>query len=116
MHIYRERVLCLPLLLVLTTAALAQKPELVLQVAHTEEIEAACFSPDGKTLATVRRPVLTFWDIASGRELRSIISPLVGLSLAFSPDGRTIATGGRYGKAEDIGLWDVRSGQLTRRF
>lgn len=58
------------------------------------------FAPDGKTIAVSGNSKVLVWDVASGKELRHIVSkdgpaptqPHVS-SLAFSPDGNTLALG-----------------------
>jgi WD40 repeat protein len=71
---------------------------------------ALAFSPDSKVLAVAHgkhlhtaavigekfRNEISFWDVASGRYLRSFKSRDVGLasSLCFSPDGKSLALGG----------------------
>ena len=93
-------------------------------------------SPDGRTLAlagggpltrgrlsTAQRLaarsateviMLTLWDVASGRELRTFEGHgLAVRSVTFSPDGRTALSG-----SEDttLKLWDVASGRELRTF
>jgi len=66
---------------------------------HGETISALAISPDGKTLVTGGFDVLTeknpvkvlFWDLASGRILRTVRAPHRVASLAFSPDGAWVA-------------------------
>ena len=60
-------------------------------------VDAAEFSPDGRTILTAGQGVLRLWDVATGNQIRRIErvsgqrlldSPLCA---TFSPDGRTIA-------------------------
>jgi hypothetical protein len=75
-------------------------------------------SPDGRTLAVaggVEEPVLQLRDVPGGR-LRTFPRPLphrewATLRVAFSPGGRTVAVG----DGEDLVLWDVATGQASRR-
>jgi serine/threonine protein kinase/WD40 repeat protein len=81
---------------------------------HPSPVQAAAFSPDGKTLLTGCGNSLTsriaggdarLWDAASGRLIGAPF-PHQGpvIAVAFSPDGKTILTGSadRYAR-----LWDV---------
>lgn len=71
---------------------------------------AVAFSPDGQTVATADIGESILWDVATGRELRSLSSHDFSQvnSLAFSPDGQTLASGYIDGT---IKLWDVASGR-----
>src|SRR5207249_9803864 len=82
---------------------------------HNGQVNAAAFSPDGKTVAsggvdgTVR-----LWDSATGQELRCLRGhPRVVWSVAFSPDGGILASAGGYANA--ICIWDANTGKLQRR-
>jgi WD40 repeat protein len=76
-------------------------------------------SPDGKTIAAAgggnwrgfpaNPSFLTFWSVATGKEIGSISSaPMSTQSAAYSPDGTLIATGSQ----EGIYLWNTSTGQL----
>jgi WD40 repeat protein len=71
-------------------------------------------APDGKTLAVAGADnAIAVWDVATGKELRSIKVPPVGLgAFLFSPDGKTLA--GR-GAQPTIYLWDVTTGKELRQ-
>jgi Tol biopolymer transport system component len=77
---------------------------------HGETISALAISPDGRTLVTggfdvvtTRNPVkVAFWDMATGKIVRTVKSPHRVVSLAFSPDGKWVAmTSGE----KTIDLW-----------
>ncbi len=77
---------------------------------HGETISALAISPDGRTLVTggfdvvtTRNPVkVAFWDMATGKIIRTVRSPHRVVSLAFSPDGKWVAmTSGE----KTIDLW-----------
>jgi WD40 repeat protein len=63
----------------------------------------ATFSPDGKTLAMVKRQgvggerssVLTLWDAATGKERASVPCKKGGSKLVYSPDGSLLADAGQ---------------------
>jgi WD40 repeat protein len=76
---------------------------------HAKGVYAVAFSADGKTLvsgsldATIR-----FWDVASGKELRSVPVQAVGvLALAVSRDGKALAAS----IGPDVCILDVASGR-----
>src|SRR5262249_53885766 len=52
-------------------------------------------SPDGKVLAAEDRGKLVFWEVASGREIKTLPAPekTQASYLYFSPDGKTLAVG-----------------------
>ncbi len=96
-----------------------------------KQVFAACFSPDGKTLAssgldlTRSEPVIKLWDIASGRE-RLRVKPANKITgLAFSANGRLLAifySGDYWGHGERpkghtvVRLLDAYTGAELHRF
>jgi len=79
---------------------------------HGETISALAISPDGRTLVTggfdvitTRNPVkVAFWDLTTGKIIRTVKSPHRVVSLAFSPDGKWLAM---TASEKEISLWKV---------
>ncbi len=101
------------LLLAFTTAALAQRPELVIQTGHADHIGVIAFAPGGGLLASGSSDnTIRLWDTATATELRALkghTRPV--LSLAFSRDGRALASGSA---DQTIRLWDTTDGRELR--
>jgi WD40 repeat protein len=90
---------------------------------HSNEVNAAAFSPDGRFVLTGsgglagsglnqadrRDDNLALWDAANGRQARRFGSDSSGItSMAFSPDGRFVLA--------DSELWDATSGTRLHHF
>ncbi len=81
-------------------------------VGHRLDVSSVAFSPDGKRLVSAGRDHdAILWDVATGKELRSLRAHFGSVSDArFSPDGRWIVTAG----PRSVGLWRASDGRLIR--
>ena len=76
--------------------------------AHTDNIYALAFSPDGRTLASGSWDgAIKLWDMEGGALLWKNWSTDSIERLAFAPDGRTLASGG---DDATVRLWDAKLG------
>ena len=98
------------------------KPEIHIGMGHSGGVRAVEFSPNGRLLASVGGDgAVKLWDVAGGRELRTIRSPSgrCSASVAFTPDSRQVVLvdAARYvgGKGVSAIIFcDVASGRVVR--
>jgi WD40 repeat protein len=70
---------------------------------HTDAIESAVFSPDGKTvLTTSKDKTVRIWDVATGKELQKL-EKFLRAAAAFSPDNKTVVISG----GETVQFYDL---------
>ncbi len=76
---------------------------------HEREVGSVVFMPDGKTLATGDETGVHFWDLTTGKLLRTFDVP--ARRLVVTKDGKTFATACE----SDLSIWDVESGKVQAR-
>jgi len=110
------------------TAFKGKEYTIVPRAGHSSEIHSVAFSPDGRLALTGSEDnTAKMWDVATGRELRTLagdtgtVTPFASstvTSVAFSPDGRLALTGTRsrseFGSPGTVKLWDVATGRELR--
>lgn len=102
----------------------AVRPQLVPQVAHSGQVEAIVFSPDGRLCATAtgdyQSPTeIKLWDARTWQVLRVLRGPRDSATmLAFAPDGATLAAASEdswENETHPVWLWSVASGAVLSR-
>ena len=93
----------------------AQKPELVVQVGHSDRINSVAFSVDGRFVLTGSGDKSArLWETATGKELRRFKGHSDSItSVAFSADRRLVLTGSSDDTAR---VWETATGKELRRF
>jgi WD40 repeat protein len=83
------------------------------------DCEGGTFSPDRRTLATIKNDVgytqhtlILLWDVSTGKQLRTLAGHIDNINDAeFSSDGRTLVSGS---KDQTVRLWDVATGKQLK--
>jgi WD40 repeat protein len=92
---------------------IAQEPQLKISTGHSDYVEFATYSPDGKTILTTSADnTAKLWDSRTGQLLHTFIGHTKWVSFAcYSPNGKTIIT-----KSDDytMKLWSTQTGLLLQ--
>jgi WD40 repeat protein len=98
---------------VIYDAATDYVPEYIKLKGHTDNVNSAEFSPDGKTVVTASDDkTARIWDAVTGKELKKLEHSNSRRSAVFSPDGTMIVTTS-YNTAR---IWDVTTGKELHKF
>jgi len=88
--------------------------ELATLPGHTDMIDRARFSPDGRLLLTACADSrLRIWDVQTRRLVSTITAPNSVQRVIFSPGGKSVVTG-QYGGS--LLRWDLDSGELLSEY
>lgn len=93
---------------------LKDRPTLVAQLGHSDDIKGVALSQDSKWLASGGLDgSARIWEAATGRVIRTLSHPEPVFHVAFVSDGKRLVAGCRDGT---IWLWDLVSGKSIRSF
>jgi len=65
----------------------AQTGKLLIHKPHQQGVTAS-FNESGDQIVTACRGLITYWDIALGKQLKTLREPLIGTNVVFSPKGK----------------------------
>jgi WD40 repeat protein len=109
------RLLTFLFLLLVQNAARGQEIETVVQAGHYAAINSACYSADGRFIATGSSDkTIILWRSSDGREIRSFRGSTSAISyVEFNRQGTSLLSLGEDGM---VMIWDVSAGRLVRKF
>lgn len=91
-----------------------EKPELVLPLGHSDDVNSIAISLDGKYVVSGSDDyTIKIWDVSTGREIRTIVTKHKITSVAFSPDGQFVISGSY---DQTLKLWNTTTGKLLKTF
>jgi WD40 repeat protein len=92
----------------------ADKPEIFVQMGHSDSINNVLFTSDGNYLVSGSRDgSIKIWEVASGKEIRTLRHSDKISAIAIAPDNQKILSGDEKG---NIILWDWQTGQSVGKF
>jgi WD40 repeat protein len=82
---------------------------------HSDTINSAAFSPDGKLLASGGDDQFVYlWDVATGKEVGALPHPNPVRTVLFTPDGKTLVSASNQNDDTRVHLWEVKSKKEVR--
>jgi WD40 repeat protein len=89
-----------------------QIPKLVLPIGHTGSVNYACFSPNGKLVASKSDKDFTIkiWDVATGKLIQDLFGHTALInSIEFCSDGEKLLSGSRDSTSK---IWNLKTGAI----
>jgi WD40 repeat protein len=65
----------------------AETGKMLIHKPHLQGVTAS-FNQTGDQIVTACRGLITYWDITSGKQLKTLREPLIGTNVVFSPSGK----------------------------
>jgi len=79
---------------------------------HVEPVQALCWSPDGRHVASASEQVVIIWDATTGRKIHSLrpASSTQFIRISWSLDGTHVAVGA----GRTVTIWDAETGRVSQ--
>ena len=104
---------CAVYLQLLGVIAAAQQPKLMIPIGHSDAVNTAACSADGKIIASASiDKILKLWDCQSGKLIRNLEGQAdIINSIVFTNDGKYIIAGS---SDKTIRIWEITSGKIVK--